>query len=287
MRQASYQEDTKAVHAYYHTLESIVGYRLLKGVKHCGYHPDPEHPLSIAAAQLEQDALVGRTLAGKPGEMMLECGCGEGSAANYLAERYGYVITGIDLLHLDIARANRQAKRQHNQNSFTVVDYMNFPFADDSFDAVYAMETLVHASDAHKLFTGIYRVLKPGGKLVFCEYSMTPRERMSDEGRETMTIIDTACPMPALEEFTTGAFPRLLQEAGFTNVTATDITAHIKPSVKRFYEYTRWPMQIIKRLHLERRFVNTYCSYALYRSHVRGEDLMQYNLVAARKPART
>lgn len=277
----------RAVRAYYHTFESIIGYRLMKGVKHCGYHPDPEHPLSLAASQLEQDDLVGRMLAGKSGDRVLECGCGEGSAANYIAKKYGYQITGLDLLPLNITRAHREAKREGNNNTFVVGDYMDLPFPDNSFDAVYAMETLVHALNANELFSGIFRVLKPGGKLVFCEYSMTPREMMNEAGKRTMTIIDTACPMPALEQFTTGAFPGILKKAGFTDVDVTDITEHIKPSVVKFYRYARWPMQIIKRLHLERQFVGAYSAYALYLSHTAGEDLMQYNLVTARKPSAT
>ncbi len=277
-------DNTRAVRGYYHSLESIIGYRVIGGVKHCGYHPDPEHPLSLAAAQLEESDLVGRALAGKSGDVMLECGCGEGGTANYLASKYGYVVFGVDLLFLNIARAKRHARRAGNKNTFLVADYMDVPFADDTFDAVYALATLVRAADAHRLFTEIYRALKPGGKLAFCEYSMTPREQITEAGRRTMTIIDTACPMPALEQFTTGSFPKLLEDAGFCDVHVTDITANIKPSVVKFYRLARWPMQIIKHLYLERHFVNIYCSYALYHSHIAGEDLMQYNLVTARKP---
>lgn len=278
------EQQVKAVRRYYRRLESILSYRLLRGVKHCGYHPDPNNPLSVAEAQVEQNDLIGRTLALPRGKTILECGCGEGSTANYLAQKYGYVITGVDILPRNIARANRQASTEGNQNTFQMADYMQLPFADNTFDGVYAMETLVHAADAHVLFTGMYRVLKPGGKLVFCEYSMTPRSKMSKAGKRTMTIINTACPMPALEQFTQGSFPALLHDAGFTSVTVTDITEHIKPSVVKFNSIARYPMAILSRLHLERYFVNTYCSWALYRSHVRGEDLMQYNLVTAYKP---
>ena len=279
------EQQVQAVRRYYRTPESILGYRLLRGVKHCGYHPDPRHPLSLAAAQLEQDDLVGRTLGLHRGANVLECGCGEGSAANYLAAKYGFHVTGIDILTRNITRASRQAKRERNSNIFQVADYMRLPFADKSFDGIYAMETLVHALDAHELFKGMYRVLKPGGKLVFCEYSMTARSKLSEAGKRTMTIIDTACPMPALEQFTEGSFPRLLRSVGFTDIDVTDITAHIKPSVIKFYRIARYPMAIISPLRLESHFVNTYCSWALYRSHVRGEDLMQYNLVTACKPA--
>lgn len=277
----------QAVRSYYHTIESIIGYRVLNGVKHCGYHPDPVRPLSLAAAQLEQDNLVAETLSGNSGDHVLECGCGEGSAANYIAKNYGYQVTGLDLLPMNIARANRQAKKAGNQNTFVVGDFMDLPFPDESFDAVYAMETLVHALDAHQLFAGMFRVLKPGGKLVFCEYSMTPRDHMSGAGQRTMTIINTACPMPALEQFTTGAFPQILHDAGFVDITVKDITENIKPSVVKFYKVARWPMQVVKLLHLERQFVNMYSAYALYLSHTAGEDLMQYNLVTARKPSAT
>ncbi len=276
---------TRQVKAYYHSLESIVGYRLMtQGVKHFGYHPDPAHPLTLAEAQLAEDDLVAHRLGVKPGAKILECGCGEGSAANFIAQAYGLKVTGIDLLPRNVARATKTAARLNTGALFQVGDYMRLPFTPHSFAAIYAMETLVHAPDTTKLFGELYRVLEPGGKLVFCEYSMTPRDRLSAHAAKVVTTMNTYSHMPALEDFTTGAFPALLASVGFRQIHVTDITPNFMPTLEYFYRKARTPNKLIKRLHLERHFINTYSAAEIYSLHAGGEDVIQYNLVEAQKP---
>lgn len=43
------------------------------------------------------------------------------------------------------------------------VDIQNLPFADESFDVVYASHVLEHIPDDHKAITEIHRILKPNG----------------------------------------------------------------------------------------------------------------------------
>lgn len=277
---------SQKVRSYYHTFESIVGYRLMtKGVKHFGYHPDPEHPVSLEAAQLAEDDLIAKALKLPSGAQVLEAGCGEGSAANYIATKYGYNITGVDLLPRNIQRAKALARQKQTSAQFMVGDYMQLPFDNETFEGVYAMETLVHAPEAIALFNELLRMLKPGGKLVFCEYSMTPRARLSEAGRTVMTMMNTHSHMPSLEQFTTGAFPALLTTAGFSNVAVTDITDNFMPSLRYFHHWAHRPNQLIKKLGLQKRFINAYSAAEIYNLHLHGEDLIQYSLVEAIKPS--
>ena len=41
-------------------------------------------------------------------------------------------------------------------------DFMNLPFAANSFDAVYAIEATCHAPDRTGCFAQVFKVLKPG-----------------------------------------------------------------------------------------------------------------------------
>lgn len=276
------QSNTKQVKRYYHSLESILGYRLVVGgVKHFGLHQDPAHPVSIAEAQDHENDIIAEALDLSPSMKILECGCGEGSSANYIAAKYNVKITGIDLLPRNIARAKQAAKQRGNANEFLMADYMELPFADNTFDAVYAMETLVHSPDVDALFRGIKRVLKPGGTLVFCEYSMTPRSKISSESGEIITKMNKFSSMPGLESFTTGAFPEILIQAGFKDIKVTDYTSNFLPTLHYFWKLGRRPMKLIRKLKLENHFVNAYSAVNIYDAHLRGEDLIQYNLVKA------
>lgn len=284
----AHDEHSKHVKAYYHTFESVVGYRLMVGESNILVTIQIRSNC-VADAQLAENDLVAKALRVKEGDSLLECGCGEGSAANYLADKYGLDITGIDLLPQNIKRARKFSAGNRNNSStkgtakFMIGDYLELPFENNTFDGLYALETLVHASDSDKLFTGLYDALKPGGKLVFAEYSMTPREQLSKHAAEVMTRVNRYSCMPSLEVFTTGSFPAVLQKAGFQSIKVTDITANFMPTLRYFYRRARVPNKIFKTLRIENHFINAYAAAELYRLHSHGEDVVQYNLVEATK----
>lgn len=51
----------------------------------------------------------------------------------------------------------------------------NLPFADATFDAVYAMDALCYATDLSAIYNEINRVLKPQGLLAFADWVMTDK----------------------------------------------------------------------------------------------------------------
>ncbi|RWR77735.1 cycloartenol-C-24-methyltransferase [Cinnamomum micranthum f. kanehirae] len=55
----------------------------------------------------------------------------------------------------------------------TKADFMKMPFADNSFDAIYAIEATCHAPDAVGCYKEIYRVLKPGQCFAADEWCLT------------------------------------------------------------------------------------------------------------------
>ena len=52
-------------------------------------------------------------------------------------------------------------------------DYHNIEHSDNYFDKAYALEATCHSADLIKVYSEIYRVLKPGGLFVCCEWIMT------------------------------------------------------------------------------------------------------------------
>ncbi|KAF4690084.1 Hexaprenyldihydroxybenzoate methyltransferase, mitochondrial [Perkinsus olseni] len=96
----------------------------------------------------------------------LDVGCGGGLLTEEMASTYGYNITGID-----ISEASLQQARQHINNlsnlSFEKGTIYSIPFPDNSFDGVIVSDVFEHLLDLRKAATEVYRVLKPGGVLVF------------------------------------------------------------------------------------------------------------------------
>lgn len=96
---------------------------------------------------------------------ILELGCGSGGIAAYIAEQCGGTVTGIDYAPAAIGQAQVWAARGAGRLRYEVADIVAPPFADGSFTAVVAIDTL-YFTDLDTTLAEIRRVLAPGGQLL-------------------------------------------------------------------------------------------------------------------------
>lgn len=96
----------------------------------------------------------------RSGEAVLDLGCGLGDFAGALAS-HGALVTGCDVSEV----ALRSARRRHPDVEF-VLSGARLPFADATFDAVWAGEVLEHAQDVLGLLAEVRRVLRGSGRLL-------------------------------------------------------------------------------------------------------------------------
>jgi ubiquinone/menaquinone biosynthesis C-methylase UbiE len=93
---------------------------------------------------------------------VLEAGCGIGVLASYLAGKYKWEVTGIDLDSEQIERA----KKDYTENEhlrFLEADTTELPFEDNEFDMVLSFDVLHHIPCWDKAVEEISRVLKQKG----------------------------------------------------------------------------------------------------------------------------
>lgn len=111
-----------------------------------------------------------------PPSMILDLGCGIGGSSLYLAEKLGAQVTGISLSPVQIKRARERALNRGlaNQVTFEVANALEMPFADQSFDWVWSLESGEHMPDKTKFLQECYRVLKPGGRLILATWCHRP-----------------------------------------------------------------------------------------------------------------
>ncbi|KAK2601286.1 hypothetical protein N8I77_010749 [Diaporthe amygdali] len=109
------------------------------------------------------------------GMQVLDVGCGVGGPAREIAKFTGANITGLNNNDYQIDRAIHYAEKEKLANQLTYVkgDFMQMPFPDNTFDAVYAIEATVHAPKLEGVYSEIFRVLKPGGVFGVYEWLMT------------------------------------------------------------------------------------------------------------------
>jgi ubiquinone/menaquinone biosynthesis C-methylase UbiE len=98
---------------------------------------------------------------------VLDVGSGIGGPSRYLASKFGCRVTGLDLVEEYCHVADSLAKRVKLDRLLTYRqgDATQMPFEDATFDVVWTQHASMNIADKKRLYSEMYRVLKPGGKL--------------------------------------------------------------------------------------------------------------------------
>ena len=110
----------------------------------------------------------------RPGESVLDVGCGTGTLALALAaDNATAAVTGIDPSPEMVQLARRKATKAGRHVTFEVGVVEDLPFADESFDLVTSSLMWHHLPDEIRgaALTEVRRVLKPGGRFVLMDFA--------------------------------------------------------------------------------------------------------------------
>lgn len=124
--------------------------------------------LSGGNAMLWRAAMV-RAVAPAAGERILDIAAGTGTSSVAL-QRRGARVVAVDFSPGMVA----EGRRKHKSIEFIQADAQQLPFGDNQFDAVAISFGLRNIADPKAALGEMYRVLKPGGRLVICEFSRPP-----------------------------------------------------------------------------------------------------------------
>jgi cyclopropane-fatty-acyl-phospholipid synthase len=124
----------------------------------CAYFPSPG--VTLDEAQVAKMDLVCRKLRLRPGEHVVEAGCGWGALALHMAREHGVTVTAYNLSHEQVAYARERAAREGMRDRVTFVedDYRAIHGSADAFVSVGMLEH-VGPADYPALGAVIRRVL--------------------------------------------------------------------------------------------------------------------------------
>jgi len=154
----------------------------------------------------------------KPGEQLLDVGCGTGGVTIPAKERIGKdgPVAGIDPSPEMIAVARKKAERAGLDIDFRIGVIESLPYPDASFDVVTSSLMMHHLpyDVQQKGLAEVYRVLKPGGRLL-----------IADAMRSTNFLMKRLFAFLARHhglKFGVEDLPATLKSAGFSHATHLD-----------------------------------------------------------------
>ena len=146
------------------------------------------------------------------GKRVLDVGCGAGTDLVRFA-RAGAVVTGVDVSSSAIALARQNFAQQGLKAELREADGEHLPFADDTFDLVFAHGVVQYTADGQALVNECRRVLKPGGEAIFQVYNRISWLNALSKLMKVPLEHDDA---PVLRRYSAGEFRALL--TGFREV---------------------------------------------------------------------
>lgn len=181
--------------------------------------PIDEFHIRGRAATLELAQAVGLGSTNR----VLDIGSGIGGTSRCLAKEFGCRVTGIDLTdeYCQVASMLTAKVGLDELIDYRQGDATNLPFEDNEFDVVWTAHVAMNIPDKRRLYSEMYRVLKPGGTLAIYDVLAGPSGPVMFPVPWARTPETSFLVSP--EELR-----QLLQDAGFTVSDWKDTTAEAR-----------------------------------------------------------
>jgi sarcosine/dimethylglycine N-methyltransferase len=160
-----------------------------------------------------------------PNDRVIDLGCGYGSTARYIASKYGCTVTGqtISNEELKLARERAETSDARDLLTFEWGDFHNIEYRDNSFDVVWSQEAFLHGADKSKILSECYRVLKPGGTLIFSDILVRRDTPQADRERIYARI-------KTVDIWDRPDYEAALERNGFQLLKAEDKSQYVAPT---------------------------------------------------------
>jgi sarcosine/dimethylglycine N-methyltransferase len=209
----------EAYRKFYDTELSKLLSAIWGGSLHMGLFSEPGEPLPVAQERLK--SCLARAAALKAGQRVMEAACGEGATALYLARNYDVHVHATNISEAQLAEAGSRARAEGlaDKVSFAFADYHDLGGPPDLYDCWVCQEALLYAADRARVFSEARRVVRPGGRIVFTDLTLS--KALPIDERRAFGVDIRAPHLWAIEDY-----DRLLSEMDFSVLERHDWTPH-------------------------------------------------------------
>lgn len=201
----------------------------------CAYWSAPPPDGTLEAAQRDKLDLVCRKLDLRPGQRLLDVGCGWGSMAIHAAREYGVGVVGVTLSQEQAAYARKRVADEGltDKVEIRVQDYRDVE--DGPYDAVSSIGMAEHVGAERYLEYAdvLFRLLKPGGRLLNHQIGRRPQR---DESSYRVDEFIDSYVFPDGELQPIGVTVTQLERAGFEVRDVESIREHYALTLRRWVD---------------------------------------------------
>ncbi|WP_328413646.1 cyclopropane-fatty-acyl-phospholipid synthase family protein [Streptomyces violaceus] len=200
----------------------------------CAYWKSPDSPDStLEQAQHDKLELVCRKLGLRPGQRLLDVGCGWGSMAIHAAREHGVSVVGVTLSQEQAAYARKRVAEEGltDRIEIRVQDYRDV--RDGPYDAISSIGMAEHVgADRYLEYAAdLYDLLKPGGRLLNHQIARRPQR---DETTYEVDPFINSYVFPGGELQPVGITVTQLERAGFEVRDVESIREHYALTLRRW-----------------------------------------------------
>ncbi len=274
----------KNIHAHYDLGNAFYELWLDGTMNYSSAWFEGDHTKDMAEAQRAKVRRALRMVNAKPGDRVLEIGCGWGALAEAATTEFGVHITGVTLSIEQLAFANARMQSFGVQGSadLRLQDYRDIH--DGPYDAVCSIEMIEAVGQEYwpTYFQTVSRMLKPGGRA--CIQSITIDDRFFERYLQSTDFIQQyifpgGC-LPSPSEFRKQA-----KAAGLQVVDELNFGPDYAETLRRWRGSFMSQLDTVRSLKFDDRFIRLWSFYLVYCEAAFDEasiDVIQFTLA---KPA--